>query len=1076
MILESLKQQQLAANPFINAWVSASAGTGKTKVLIDRLLALLLSGVEPARILCLTFTKAAAAEMQQRLLSNLEKWVLEDEETLFETLKYLLMTNPTTDQMQRARNLYTIVLEAPHGMNISTIHGFSQGLLNRFPLEANITPHFQVIDESEATKLLEEAKRVTLANLLISEKESLAQILVTHFKDGSFQEVLEELLSNRRHLRPLMNLYKFEEEYANALCAKLSLPVNLDLLNPKLSKEYIYQYYQLNNTDRTFLLEKIKEEPSSMLAKWLESSQEEKVELFPNYAQLYLTAKGQIRKNCLYAPEAETVYRLQGALNAIELAQRSFCVFHIGREIYQQYQLLKSQRNSLDYEDLIEKTIDLLGYEDIAPWILYKLDGGIEHLLIDEAQDTNPDQWRVILALTGDYFVSNKRHRTFFVVGDLKQSIYSFQGASPKDFIRLKQWLKDKCREYQQPWHELDLKVSFRSTPEILSVVDKIVNDPLHQQDIQLQTSPCAHLSFREQCEGVVKLLPAIIRKPSVEQLKPWMIPDRYRLPETALDELCGQVSLKIQQLLSGSVILPSTGKPAEPRDILILVKQRGEIAPRLIRYLKKLKVPIGGVDKFDLQSHLAVQDLLALGEFLLLPQDELSLACVLKSPLLKMDEEDLLYLAANRKASLWQELSVRQAEKVIYQYCYDYLKDLLEIVDYVTPYDLYHQILFKKQGLERFRQHFGAEADDAVFEFLSHAFEKSQNQSVTLQQYIGEIKENGQEVKRDSADTSRNQVRLMTVHGSKGLQSPIVLILEKFQTKTKIERLLWDIDSSGICHFMLVRPSSESDTSYTLKLKETIAKVRSQEDKRLLYVALTRAQDHLYLGGYGDSKVSEASWYQLLCPYAEVDEPINFINNKGNQLTHVAESNWLKKPVVHRLKIKETEAEVANIPSAAVTRGIHIHKLFELLLDSDPTQYKLGIKAYMKLHNLTEEQINYKNILSLLQGDILAPFSRGSSVAELEIANSDGTLIRLDRVVVEEGFIKVLDYKTTENYPATASQTPQSILQQLGRYKAALRKVYPKHQIECYLLWTEGPVLHYVSEDLLINSTNTTY
>lgn len=1069
-LTQAIQQQQLATNPLACAWVSASAGTGKTKVLIDRLLALLLSGINPEHILCLTFTKAAAAEMQQRLLNALQNWVLQSQNRLEETLTLLLAQPPTAEQLSRARQLYTLALEAPGGLKIETIHGFCQTLLNRFPMEAGITPSPKIIDEHQAKKLLDQAKRQTLTRVLTQDVCDLTQILVSHFKDGSFQTALEEILNNRRYFRAVLEKYPQLDIYTLALCEKLELPVLDNLLDPNLTASYLEKAYQLSATDQFYLQKVAQETDHKLLSNWLDADPQTRAQLFHTYAQLYLTKKGTLlKKQKIGCPsEAEQIYRLNKTLETLQIAQRSGCIFYLGCEIFHEYQSLKQQQNFLDYDDLIEKSINLLTQPAISPWILYKLDGGIQHLLVDEAQDTNPDQWRVIRALTQDFLTPQKKHRTLFVVGDVKQSIYSFQGASPQEFIQYRDEYRQQCQMIGQPWHDIELQVSFRSTPEILSVVDKVVNHPDHQLAIQFHQHPTQHLPFRNTHQGSVSLLPAIITQTQAKALDPWPIPNQLRHSETQLDQICQQISLKIQQLLEEQVILPSTGSPIQPKDILLLVKQRGLLAPALIRTLKKQGIPVAGMDRFLLNSHLAVQDLMALGHFLLLPQDDLALACVLKGPLIDLTETELMTLAAPRVGSLWQELRQRHHESVTYQRAFDFLKSLLKEVDYLSPYHLYHLILFKEQGLKKFRRRFGSEADDALAEFLTYVFKSSQNQSITLQEFLGDLEKIDQEIKRDGTDNTQNQIRLMTVHGAKGLQAPVVIIVEKFKSRSLADRLLWELDRDGQGQFMLMRPRADTDTPYTQHLKNKIEESETQENKRLLYVALTRAQDHLFVAGYGEKEIPQESWYQWLKPHALVT-PIKARSSLS--ILPIVEKekaeNWLQKPVIHR-KVIQKKQELLIPQTRSMQRGIIIHRLFELLLDLPHSDRMTTATLYLQKQSTLTDDIPVADILAILQSDLLQTFCEGQAIAEMEISCQDGTLQRLDRVVVTDKVVKILDYKTSIAFPAKVELTPPVILAQLFDYSNTMQQIYPNHRIECYLLWTGGPLLHYVPKEML--------
>ena len=1075
LLAQAVYQQQLAANPMACAWVSASAGTGKTKVLIDRLLALLVSGVNPEHILCLTFTKAAAAEMQQRLLDALQAWVFQTDDALKATLTILLADHPTKEQLARVRQLYTLALEAPGGLKIATIHGFCQTLLNRFPLEAGITPNPKVMDERQSEDLLDQARRQTLTHVLGQDDQTIIQILVSHFKDGSFQTAIQELLDNRRYFRRVLEKYPNLDSYAAELSQKLDLPTVKNLLDPNLVSDYLSQTYTLPPVDEAYLRQIAHETDHPVLTSWLAADAKTRTNLFSDYATLYLTKKGDLLKKQKIGCEgqANQVYLLNKRIETWQVAQKSACIFSLGCEIFHEYQRLKQQQNMLDYDDLIEKTIMLLTQPHISAWILYKLEGGIQHVLVDEAQDTNPDQWRVIVALTQDFLTLPKKHHTLFVVGDVKQSIYSFQGASPRDFIAFRADYQQQCQAIGQLWYDIDLQVSFRSTPEILSVVDCIVNQPDHQMAIQFHPQKTQHYPFRSHHQGSVNLLPAVIGERQSLTLEPWQIPNQSYRPDTQLDQVCQQISVQIQHLLDSQILLPSTGKSIQPQDILLLVKQRGRVASALIRTLKKQGIPVAGVDRFLLNTHLAVQDLIALGQFLLLPIDDLALACVLKSPLVELTEAELMNLAASRSGSLWQALNQHHGDNLSYQKAYDFLKKLLKEVDYLSPYHLYHLILFKEQGLKKFRSRFGSEADDALAEFLNYAFKLCDGQSTTLQQFLGEIERDNQEIKRDGADNSQNQIRLMTVHGAKGLQAPVVFIVERFKQRSLPDRLLWELNTKGEGQFVVMRPRADTDTDYTANLKSNVGLLDEQEDKRLFYVALTRAQDHLYLTGYGDKEIPENSWYQWLkhhAPVINMPTVHNLYVDRHQDQAQKTEDNWLHQPVKHR-KIVQKEEVALSPQTMTMQRGIIIHRLFELLLDLPELEREEAALTYLRNQQLVIEDLPLKEILKTLQSDMLVAFCEGQAVAEMEIATPDGTLKRLDRVVVNNGVVKILDFKTSAIFPTDVALTPTSILDQLASYAKVMQQIYPEYQIECYLLWTAGPVLHYVPETMLCSN-----
>jgi len=316
-----------------------------------------------------------------------------------------------------------------------------------------------------------------------------------------------------------------------------------------------------------------------------------------------------------------------------------------------------------------------------------------------------------------------------------------------------------------------------------------------------------------------------------------------------------------------------------------------------------------------------------------------------------------------------------------------------------------------------------------------------------------------------------------MTVHGAKGLQAPVVFIVEKFKTRSRVDRLLWELNEAREGQFMLMRPSSDTDTSYTSHLKAKAEQLESQEDKRLFYVALTRAQDYLYLTGYGDNEIPENSWYQWLQADAQVTDI-------GNEMTpyqaveqhQIKTKNWLLNPVRHRKLAPVIQEEKTQVQTIAMERGVLIHRLFELLFDLPDTVREKAAKSYLQKHNINNIDIPLAAILDVLSSETLSAFSQGQAIAEMEMVAEDGKVMRLDRVIVTEKVIKILDFKTSENIPKAVSTTPGAILTQLADYATTITTVYPKHRVECYLLWTAGPILHYIPEILLKEKSSLSY
>lgn len=1050
--------QQIAANPRVNVWVAASAGTGKTKVLTDRLLNLMIHGSEPERILCLTFTQAAAAEMQNRLMHRLSSWATTAREKLERDLTSLLGHPPSATQIVLARQLFLKVLDTPSGIKIQTIHGFCQSLLARFPLEAHLPPLITILDENQASQLLLEARNRVLRDkdpLLVN----LLQTISDHIKEFSFQDLLESLLSQRTRFRELLAQWTTPEKAEEALKEALDLPKSMDLQEPNLIPCLIEEWV-MDVPFQNELLTLNAAKPHDVLSQWLAEPQA-RVTLFEAYSRLFLTVDGRIssRPKVKHALEAERVFTFQNHLNAISLGQKTLSLYGLCTRIFQGYQEAKLSQGKLDYDDLIEQTSMLLNQPGISSWILYKLDGGIDHILVDEAQDTNPAQWQIIRLMTEEFFTPDRLDRTLFVVGDAKQSIYSFQGANPQDFISFRTFFAERLKKGQFPWHDVDLDLSFRSAPVILDLVDRIFAQPHNQRAVLATSQEVRHLPHRIDARGHIEIWPPVLDDQESIELEPWPLPTNNFDGQSLHQKLATQVADHIEEMLQKGLYLPATKSPAEPKDILILLRKRSAVIPEIIRALKTRDIPVAGADRLILHDHIAVEDLLSLAKFALLPEDDLSLAEVLKSPLIGISEEDLFDLAHDRKSSLWQEV-----KKQHHSFACQFLTDLLAKVDYLSPYEWFQRALIHHHGYTKFLSRLGIEAEDVLQAFVQSLLDYQTTTGGTLQQYVDYFIANPKEIKRDSSDQQYNQVRLMTVHGSKGLQAPIVILLDHLDGREPINRILWQTNEQGHTHLMMLRPSKNRDLPLSDRLKAELNDSHEAEDKRLLYVALTRAQDHLFVGGWG-KKIEDDSWYALIEGHHRSLHLPGALYQKSAPTPAPgtpAFPEWFHIPPQGWAQEKNTPAPKAEQAfSPALSRGIIIHKLLEMLGDC-PISDRLS---------MTQQILHwYKEDLSVWEEDIALlfklldlpewqPFFSPNSQAEVDI---HGYLHdrpfhgRIDRLVELDEELWILDYKTTMDTSKGDASIPDLYRLQLLQYKHCLESQYPDKTIRCFILWTD--------------------
>lgn len=868
-LMKTLKDPSLALhepsqlfNPHTSVWVEAAAGTGKTKLLIDRVLSLLLHGVDPEKILCITFTNAAASEMQARIQETLSKWADMGREALEKEVAFLC--EPTPEKIIFAASLQNRLQQHKGKICIQTIHGFCRMFLSQNCFEAGLLPGFEVWDSSQIKLLWEE---IFDKKALSCEKDF--PLLTRHVSYEGLCALTYRLLEEKglqkgegapsntieEWLKP--EITKKEEDWAHVIC---SLQMFL--------RESEGQRHGLTPADETlfFALEKQMAEQN-----------------IPALQEIFLTKDGKKKKKLLSASLGRTIPALEASLQAIgekiealvasqqlmkvrKSSRALLALFSIIEEGYRQY---KREHNILSYDDLIEKALDLLTSETKAPWIFYKMGGGWDHILLDEAQDTNRAQWGIIRGLTSEAYAGAgtlERPTSIFIVGDKKQSIFSFQGADPSIYQENKTYFQQKVEGVGHNWLVHKLDKSYRSCRAILEVVDAVLAEPQIREALNLH-EPMQHFLHRIRTPGVVEIWPLTLA-PETQCPQPWVIAQEGS-PLTAEGVLSLQIAHKIKNWLTDKRLLVGQGRPVQAGDILILLRRRGTFMENLIRALKYYDVPVAGHDRLDVMNHIVVQDLLAVAEFLLLSSYDLKLATILKSPLFGWTEEEvyaLIMAAQNKKQNLWETLSEHKGQKIEWERSWQDLWDLKIVCEKgMMPDELFGEILFQKKGWDKFLARLGSECEDVLGEFLNLSEKYTQTEGGTLQHFIQWMHSHQHEIKRNMEQGKQNEVRIMTVHGAKGLQAPIVFLPDTTQVPSEVSPFL----------FLASRPHQDALLWLVDGIRQSplFAKELEQEKKkqvfeyyRLLYVALTRAQDELYIGGVQPArKIDEKSWYPLI-------------------------------------------------------------------------------------------------------------------------------------------------------------------------------------------------------------------
>ncbi len=932
---EADANQALASDPNASAWVSANAGTGKTEVLVRRSLRLLLAGARPECILCLTYTKTAAAEMQNRLLKDLANWATISDEKLRGTLAALMGHAPDDKDMRRARRLFALSLEARGGLKIHTIHGFCERLLQRFPLESQVTPHFTVLDEQGATLLKRVAFDAVIARAAEDRESALGVALdtiITVTGEEWFRQVVDAVLGKRAELDrmvahhdglahwaaaeglALKRLFGVDKDTDAALIDALAAVLDDGVVNTMLSA--LVSYGSTQDDKKTE--EGLRGVPGSTGEARATAL---RLTFFTNDGKpRSRVCSAGFRKEVPQIAEAldearDQVAALDLKLALLRAADASSAVLTLADAIQADYARRKQAEAALDYDDLIIKARHLLSRAGAAAWVLYKIDGGVDHILVDEAQDTNPEQWAIIEALAEEFFAgagARATLRTLFAVGDEKQSIYSFQGANPARFGAVGRAFKKRATAAGVEWHEVPLNLSFRSTVPVLDAVDHVFARPEAAQGLTfVESTVIKHHANRQGEAGLVELWEVAdeTRPEPAPAFEPW---NEGASGARAVDALCKRIAGTIKGWIDRGEMLASAGRPITAGDILILVRRREPFTAPMIRALKREGIAVAGADRMRLMDQLAVQDLVALADVLLMPEDDLALAVTLKSPLFGLDDDALFDLAHGRgRVSLWSVL--KDTDDPRFQEAATRLKAWLSQADLSPPYEFFAALLgadgqaIRKRMLTRL----GPEAAEAIDEFLDAALAYDRDAAPSLQGFVNQLRAGDIEIKRDM-EQDRDEVRIMTVHGAKGLQAPIVFLPDTCMLPRAQGPRLFPVPRLGappdaVTH--LVWSPGRSDLEAIAEAKAAVRRAEIEESHRLLYVAMTRARDRLYVCGWkGQREPEKDCWYHLVRD--ALDGYLSLVETEDGTTARRMVSAQ-EKPV----EKKETQAETSESP-----------------------------------------------------------------------------------------------------------------------------------------------------------------
>jgi ATP-dependent helicase/nuclease subunit A len=1138
-IPEAVRHRQAeASDPACSVFVAANAGSGKTHVLAQRVIRLMLdgapNGVDPSRILCITFTKAAAANMAARVFDRLRSWIALDDTALDAALADIGVRGVDAGKRARARALFAAALETPGGLKVQTIHAFCTRLLQQFPFEANVAARFTVLDDHSQNDMFERAIMAVLLQAAGEPDGNLGCALrhaVTGAADSTVRAKLQEAIRAREKIARWLEAAGSLEQAIAQLCRALGVdPADgLAVINKEIVDGPHLPFSEWGAAAAAFGEGSPKDkEQAARLMEALVASDAARPD---TYLGVFFTDKGEPRASIITRPLAREYPSLDTRLKAekarlealvarrraVVCRDRTAALMTLAREVIARYGAEKDRRGLLDYDDLIDKAGAMLDRVD-SSWVHYKLDLGLDHILIDEAQDTSEKQWRIVRQLVAEFAAGSGARgllpRTLFAVGDEKQSIFSFQGAAPRQYEEMRRHFAALFSVSEIGWRHVRFDHSFRSGPNVLGAVDAVfASAAIHRSITSDEAGMPAHLALPAAVPGVVEVWPMVEAEPKTE-MEAWDAPFDA-LPESSpRAKLAAKIARTVRGWIVAGTPVGDNRRPLTPGDVLILVRQRGPLFEAIIRALKNAGVAVAGADRLVLTEHIAIIDLMALADALLLPQDDLALATALKSPLFGFDDDLLFEVAWNRRASLRDTLTARGGERQEFAAADALLARCTQIARETTPFAFFAWLLGPQHGRRRIFARLGVEAADALEEFLELALAYERQEPPSLQGFLAWLRSTEAMVKRDM-EIERDEVRVMTVHGAKGLEAPVVILADTTTPPAGPPgpAPLMAVPQSRVAPGTppcIVWPGRKQDDVAVVGTARADARREAEDEhRRLLYVAMTRAAERLIVCGWqGDRRRPEGCWYDLVTdglaasPYfEEAGEGEAWIGryrvvpHQDDVLGETPPSRstphdippWLAVPVV-----PEPARTVTLTPSSAyeesvaprrhasagqdarraLERGRLVHRLLQSLPDIPAVERPAAAARYIEraAAALTADERHrlVAAVLGILDDArfalLFAPGSRAEVpiVGRLPRAGQPDILVsgQIDRLVITPEAVLIADYKTNQLVPATADKAPPAYVEQLALYRAVLGRIYAGRTVRAALVWTEGPAL----------------
>ncbi|MGI9412692.1 MAG: 3'-5' exonuclease, partial [Hyphomicrobiales bacterium] len=666
------------------------------------------------------------------------------------------------------------------------------------------------------------------------------------------------------------------------------------------------------------------------------------------------------------------------------------------------------------------------------------------------------------------------------------------------------------------------LNVSFRSTPLILHAVDRVFETDQARKGVTRSGDVPPHEAKRAGQPGLVEIWPTV-RPDETDEPDPWDAPLDWEGPTSPRVRLAERIAAQIDGWLQNEELLASKGRPIEPGDILILVRRRDTFVDAVVRALKRRQIPVAGADRLVLTDHIAVRDLLALARFVLLAEDDLTLATVLKSPLLArpdacaFDDRDLFDLAHDRPGALWTVLADRARSDAAMAHAHVQLKAWRGRADWQQPYEFFSQVLGPDGARRRFVERLGTEANDPIDEFLGLALQYERQHVPSLQGFLHWMTAADTAIKRDM-EHGLNEVRVMTVHGAKGLEANIVFLPDTCTVPDRRHdpKIMLLPDSAGPRPLPVWPIARAYETTPVAEARAVYQIERLEEYNRLLYVAMTRACDRLYVGGYETrNRRAAGCWYDMvrdalkpeaqeiadargdvLCwrledtgagdleedrtahddrfapeqppPWARTDPPPEpevlrpLAPSRLEQVTDGSSQDAGEQTVLSPLRDTDQDR---------FKRGRIIHALLQILPGIEMSERTVRARRYVEQAGFALSGEVQDEILGAVFGvlddsrfsSLFGPASRAEVpvIARLAVAGRELVISgQVDRLVVMADEVLIVDHKTNRPAPAKVEEVAPGYVRQLAAYRMALAALYPDRTIRGLLLWTDGPMV----------------